>query len=273
MKSINDPASGPDLAEKQRSLLDGAAFSPGTDRTLAILEILSEHRAGMTVAEMVRALGVSQNSAFRITNTLHERGYVHRRESDKRYVLSNRLFDLSRPQVEGKSLAVCAYEALKELRNETRETAQLMVRANGKGVVLEQVVGLHAVKVMGEIGLRVPLYSCAPGKAILAWLPDEELKTWMKGARLRKFTPNTLATKEALSSDLEKTRRRGYAVDLAEGLEGIHCVGAPVLDSYEYPVAAVTVMAPSFRLAKSDFAALGAQCVAAAKAIRERLLA
>ena len=89
----------------------GQAASPSTDRTLTILELLSERAYGLSVAEIVRELGISQNSVFRITNTLHARGYLHRREDDRRYVLSNRLFDLGRPQVEGKSLVICAREA------------------------------------------------------------------------------------------------------------------------------------------------------------------
>ncbi len=43
------------------------------------------------------------------------------------------------------------------------------------------------------------------------------------------------------------------------------------LDRFEYPVAAITVMAPSFRLKRFEEA--GQRCVAAAAAVRERLLA
>ena len=77
----------------------------------------------------------------------------------------------------------------------------------------------------------------------------------------------------ALEADLAKTRKRGYATDIAEGLEGIHCVAAAVLDEYRYPVAAVTVMAPSFRLKRDQFEKLGHLCIQAAETITRRLLA
>ena len=114
---------------------------------------------------------------------------------------------------------------LKALRDDTMETAQLLVRSSMKCVVLDQVMGLHPVKVMGEVGLRVPMFSCAPGKAILAHSPKAELAEWLSATRLKKYTKTTLTTKAALKEDLERTRKRGYAVDQAEGLEGIHCVG------------------------------------------------
>lgn len=262
-----------DVAQIEAEIENGGkSASPSTDRTLAILEVLSENAGGLTVAELTRVLEVPQNSVFRITATLHERGYLHRRESDKRFVLSNRLFDLARPKVNDKSLVVCAYEAMKTLRDRCGETVQLLVRSEAKAVVLEQVTGRHAVKVMGEVGLRVPLYSCAPGKAIMSRLPGEEFESWMTGRRLKKFTATTLATRKALVADLELARQRGYAVDLAEGIEGIHCVAAPILNDYEYPVAAVTLMAPAFRLSEESFGERGKWCVEAAAEIRDRLL-
>ncbi|MEM8953732.1 MAG: IclR family transcriptional regulator [Verrucomicrobiota bacterium] len=249
------------------------SLSPSTDRTMAILEALSDSAGGLSLSELVRALGISQNSVYRITDTLHARGYLQRRESDKRYVLTNRLFDLGRPRVNEKSLVVCALEALKVLRDDTGETVQLVVRSGRKGVVLEQVSGLHPVQVTGEVGYRVPLYSCAPGKAILAYLGPEELDEWLGMVKLKAFTGSTLSDEGALRSELAGVREVGYAVDRAEGLEGIHCVAAPVFDAYEYPVAAVTVMAPLFRLPENEFEGVGRKCEAAARLVQERLLA
>ena len=253
--------------------LNPAAQSPGTERTLAILEVLSLHPGGLSLADLTRELGVAQNSIFRITNTLLERGYLHRRDSDRKFVLSNKLFELSRPRVHEKSLTVCAYEAMQGLSAATGETCQLLVRSRDKCVVLEQVTGEHPVKVMGEIGMRVPMYSCAPGKAILAWLPEEEIQGWYRRVRLKKFTDTTFSTRKALDAELAETRRRGYSVDRSEGLEGIRCVGAPVFDNYQYPVASITMMAPVFRMKEEEFPKYGKECIRAAQAIRERLQA
>lgn len=253
--------------------LDDSSAAPGTERTLAILELLGRHRAGLSLTEIARDLDLPVNSVFRIAGTLHARGYLQRREDDKRFVLTNKLFDLSRPQVREKSLVVCALEALRRLRDETGETTQLLASANHKMSVLEQCVSTQPIKVSGTVGLQVPMYSCAPGKAVLAFLPAAELEAFFAAVRLKQFTPATLATRPALEADLARCRRRGYALDLAEGLEGIHCVGAAILDEYQYPVAAITVMAPSFRLRRDQFETIGRRCVQAAQAITERLLA
>ena len=125
---------------------------------------------------------------------------------------------------------------------------------------------------MGEIGLQVPLYSCAPGKAILAQLPEADFVDWLSGVTLKKFTATTCSSRAKLMADLTETAKRGYAIDRAEGLEGIHCIAAPILNDYGFPVAAITVMAPIFRLPESDFDAVGQFCIAAASQVRERLI-
>ena len=254
-------------------LPEDSAASSGTDRTLVILEVLASHgHAGMTIAEIGRALDLPQNSVFRIVDTLHERGYVERDEN-RRYALTGKLLDLAKPKIGDKSLAACAFDALCELRNATGETVQLAVMSQHRCVLIEQAASRQPVKVLGEVGLRIPLYSCAPGKAMLAALPTHELNEFFKHITLKRFTPTTLATKKGLLADLALIRERGYSLDLSEGMEGIHCVGAVVLDTNDFPVAAVTVIGPSFRLTEASFPTIGQRCIAAANTIRQRLLA
>ena len=253
-------------------LIRQEASAKGTERTLAILEYLGRFRAGKSSSEIARALSIPVNSVGRITETMHKRGWLYRREDDRRYVLTNRVADITRPQVNDKSLVVSSWDSLKKLRDITGETAQLLVMVEGKTMVLEQCESDQPIKVSGRIGLRVPCYSCAPGKSILASLPVEELETYLNKVNLKKFTSRTLATRSLLSKDLQEIRERGYSLDLAEGLEGIHCVSAVILDDYHYPVGAITVIAPSFRLVPDRFEEIGKTCIQSAREIREKLL-
>ena len=141
------------------------ASSKGSERTLAILEFLGRYRTGQSSSEIARALSLPVNSVGRITETMHKRGWLYRREDDRRYVLTNRVADLTRPQINDKSLVVSSWDSLKELRDVTGETSQLLVMVDGKGMVLEQCESDQPIKVSGRIGLRIPCYSCAPGKS------------------------------------------------------------------------------------------------------------
>jgi IclR family acetate operon transcriptional repressor len=244
--------------------------SPGADRTLSIIELLFDHPAGLTVAEIVRHTGIAHNTANRIAQTLELRGFVQRDDS-KRFTVTDRFFGISRPRVDGKSLVAVAYEDMVRLRDTTGESVQILARCDWKAVVLEQLPGHHPVTVLGKIGMRIPIYSCAPGKAILANLPDRDLDRFFAEVELKQFTATTLATQHALTAGLLEARHKGYAVDRSEGLEGIQCVAAPILDKHGYPIAGITVIGPSFRLVEDEFVELGKHCIEAARNIQRRL--
>ena len=70
----------------------------------------------------------------------------------------------------------------------------------------------------------------------------------LRRIRFERFTHRTIATPEALRTEIEKTRRRGYAVDDEEFEEGLRCIAVPLLDAQRLPVAAVSVSGPSFRV-------------------------
>lgn len=246
--------------------------APGALRTLTILETLSgAGEGGLTAAELARRLDLPSNSTLRILEVLEERRYVERGGEDRRYRLTGRLLDLARPRLGDRSLAALAYEPLCALRDATGETAQLAVRSQHKCVIIEQAPSRQPVKVLGEIGFRVPLYSCAPGKAILAALPPAELAAFFREVKLKRFTPSTLATRESLGAALAESRRSGYAVDRSEGMEGIHCVGAAIVDRRGYPVAGITVIGPAFRLREAQFRDTGRRCAEAAAEIARRI--
>ncbi len=246
--------------------------APTVAKTMAIIETVGKYPEGLTQSEVVQLTGCSANLVYRALSTLVTLGYITRQDDDRRYLLTGRLLESSQPRPNDKSLVICAHSAMLWLREQTRETVQLMIAVNQKGIVIEQLSGLEALQVMGRVGMQVPLYSCAPGKAILAHWSEESLDQWFTKVPLKSFTPNTKTTRSALLDDLEQVRRRGYSEDREEGIEGIRCVAAPILDAHRRPVGAITVMSPAKRLPQRRFTEIGNWCMQAAARIRGELL-
>ena len=76
--------------------------------------------------------------------------------------------------------------------------------SDGKTLILEQCISNQPIKVSGQIGLRVPCYSCAPGKSILAELPKSELEKYLSQITFKNFTKNTLSSRSLLVEDLKE---------------------------------------------------------------------
>lgn len=245
--------------------------SPTGAKTLALLDLLAKHPLGVTAAEAARLSGVTGNLAFRILKTFVAMGYATQREDSKAYLLSNRLLDLSRPHVGDRSLVLYAIESLRQLRDDTGETVQLVIESSGHAFVVEQLQGTHALQVCGRVGMRISMHSCAPGKAILAAWNKDCLAQWFSKRVLKSFTSTTMTSRLDLNRALADTKINGYAVDRAEGIEGIHCVAAVIRDQYATPLAAITVMAPMTRLPEQLFASYGEKCKKAASSIEYRL--
>lgn len=256
-----------------RPEVDPDALAPNTDRTFAILELLSQYPDGLSVAEITRALQVSQNSVFRITKTLESRGYLSRRDRDKRYLLTGKLLRIAQPKTGGKNLVEEALPVMKKLRDETTESVVLSVRSGHEGVLLVQVPALHLMKILWDQGIRTPLYNNAPGKLFLAYADEETRKRLIAQQEFVQWTARTMTSKSELWEHLLKVREQGYAVDHAEFHEGIHCVAAPIFSADAEVVATICLTGPAYRIPANTFRALGRAAMASAEAVTERLRA
>ncbi|MEI6712260.1 MAG: IclR family transcriptional regulator [Verrucomicrobiota bacterium] len=230
---------------------DSGVQTPALDRALALLEYISAQSEGVTAAQIRSALGFSANLVFRLTKALMVHGYIERDLSGGRFVLSQKMLMLAQPKKEERSLGQIAWPTLCWLRDMTGEAAHIGIRAGLECVVLERVIGLHLFKFYVEAGARGPLHAGAPGKAMLAWLPEDELRRTLKEMSLTALTKHTITSKEEFHRELQAVKKKGYAMDLGETLEGLHCLGAPIWNAEGRVCASVWITSPAPRLDKA----------------------
>ncbi len=246
--------------------------APALQRGLAVLEFLSGRDEAATLSEISAALKLSPASIFRLTGVLESAGYLHREEASRRFSLTRKLFLQAQPRHEGRSLVECCLPSMREILQLTGETVQLCCLADNQCVLLEQLPSTYPFKYIVDLGSRIPVHCCAPGKAIAAYLTEEARSTLLRSLILERHTDQTIVSKSALLEELEKVQSRGYAVDQGEHFEGIHCVAAPLLDRHGNAVAAITIAGPSSRIQARRFAELGAIIKQAATVAAQRYL-
>jgi IclR family acetate operon transcriptional repressor len=244
---------------------------PILDRALAVVELLGQHPAGLNVTELSENLQIPKNSAFRIAVTLQENGYLERLETSKRYRLTSKFIAFGATAVSEANLFEKSLGVMRELRDKLRETVLLGTRIGIEGVVLDQVPGTYAFRFAVDPGVRFPLHTAAPGKAMLAYLPRKERAAILAQMRFKRFTPNTITNAADFEADLTKTRERGYGFDLSEEMEGQYCIGAPIFDAKNLPAASIWITAPSTRLPDSQLDEVGRLIRSHADVISTRL--
>ncbi len=244
---------------------------PNLSRALQIVEHLAGAAGRLGVSELAEELRLPKNSVFRILATLTDFGYVQRDEASKKFQLSCKLLSLGYAAIGGSDLVSGSLGVLRRLRDQTEETTMMGMLTGDEGIVLEQVPSRLPIKFLVDVGTRFPLHTAAPAKAMLAFLGEDEREDLLGRIDFTRFNRRTLCTQAALREDLRRVRQRGWSIDEAEQIEGLHCVGAPVMNHWGYPVAAVWVTGPSQRLTQRDFPRIGKLVKAGAMEISKRL--
>lgn len=244
---------------------------PALGQALRVIELISSRPGGVGLSEIAATLGIPKNLAFRITQTLLAHAYLGRDEKSLFFYITSKFLELGFRARGETDLVGLSIDVMKALRDACGETVLLGALDGDHGLVLHQVAGSHPFRFWVEPGTRLPLHASAPGKAILACLPDAERKDLLGRLDYKPYNRRTLASRKSLEAALPETFERGWALDDGEMLDGVRCVAAAIRDPHGYPVGAIWFTGPKERLADGQLAAQGAVVVQHARTISLRL--
>jgi DNA-binding IclR family transcriptional regulator len=139
---------------------------------------------------------------------------------------------------------------LEELHSRYQETVNLALLDGRHVIYVERLESPRSLRTATAIGTLTPLHCAALGKAILAHLPQEEQDRFLSSGPLETLTDRTITDPDRLAQELVAIRRRGYALDEGENIDGVYCAGAPIFDAQGHVAAAVSVSGPVQRMSE-----------------------
>jgi IclR family transcriptional regulator, acetate operon repressor len=194
-------------------------------RALDLLEVVASADGHMAIGEIAAATDIPLPTIHRLLQTLIGRGYM-RQMPNRHYALGFRLVPLG---ASASSMVGVGTDAiLAGLVSELGETANLAILSGAHAEYVAQVPSQHSMRTFTEIGRQVELHCSGVGKALLAQLTHEEIRSVIRRVGLNAYTPHTLTTESTLLADLDEIRRQGYATDEEEREIGVRCVAVPV---------------------------------------------
>ena len=209
------------------------------DHALRLIEALHEAQP-LSVSDLARRLHLPRPTIYRLLRTLGEHGLLV--QEGTTYRLSLRLLELAGAAVSPSALQAAAQPVLADLAAHTGETAHFAVLDGDRVGYLAKVESAHPIRMFSHVGWRGPLHATGVGKVLLAW-SDPSLIERALGTAPKRYTARPLTTVEEIVVELDVVRRRGYAVDQQELIDGLVCVAAPVLAGSRL-VGAVSVSGP-----------------------------
>jgi DNA-binding IclR family transcriptional regulator len=258
-------------SDKAPDVLHGQELVPAIKRAFDVIDLLVQNRSGMTVSEIHRSLRLPLSSAAAILYTLLALGYIEKNSESSRYRLSLKLLSLSRHLVDQLGIVDRCHALLEELTEKTGLTSHIAVMRDGESMYVDRVPGTGLIQFSSYIGMRWALHASGVGKALLAYLPEEELAQTLKYLPLPKITPSTITSRAHLAKQLQQFRRYGYVWEISEGEEGVACVAAPIRGPEGIVSAAVSVTGTTHQISEEKIPPLGAIVKQSADRMSERL--
>ncbi len=199
-------------------------------RAAELLDVLARSGTPLSLGELSERLGWAKSTTHGIVSTLVAVSLAEQRQSDGRYGLGIRMFELGCAASGAWSIALRSQEHLQHLAMETEENSFLATMDGLDTILLDTALIAGNYHISSPVGTRTPVYCSSHGKVLLAFRQDNERDGIIRRLEFTKFTPDTIDNAERLRKDCREIRQKGYCVEDGEYRMGLISVSAPVFD-------------------------------------------
>jgi len=242
---------------------------PNLKNACRVLKALSVEEKGFSLSELARNLKIPRTTALRILSTLENEGFVGR--NDNTFTLGNGMVNVGLKALAKINIRTIAVPILRDLANETGETAHLVVLSDDHALILEVCDSPHPLRVASRPGTLTLLYCSAAGKVLMAHCIRNRIPEIFKDNKMEKRTAKTITSIAALEKEMDKVIAQGYGLDDEEYFEGIRCLAAPIWNTRHEVVAATGITGTTTRFTPDKIESFAQIVINAAKCISEKL--
>lgn len=206
------------------------------ERAARILEVLSDGDRRLGLTEIARRVGLGKSTTHRILSSLCGAGLARGDAKTRQYSLGYGLLKLTASWLNGVEVRTAAIPVLRVLRQKSGETVSLNVRDGDQRIPLERLDTSREIRYVVDLGRPQPLHVGAGGKAILAFLPEAEIR------ELLEMTDLSAAKIKRLLKELNSIRRIGSSTSKGEQVPGACSISAPVFNHENAAIASLSIL-------------------------------
>jgi DNA-binding IclR family transcriptional regulator len=239
-------------------------------KAMQVLSLICEAAEPLSLNQLVREAGLPKTTVFRYLRTLATVGLIEHDVEADRYRPGLGLWRMSHSSGPYETLKQVCKPHMKRLRQRFNETINLGVLSGGEVFYLDVLESERSLRMQSSIGATDPLHSTSLGKVFLAFSPPAR-RAMLIPPELPRLTDRTITDRAALEEQLEIIRTTGYAIEVGENEDGSYCVAAPICDTRNVAIAAISLSAPVSRFDESARQAICAGLMSAAAEISRTL--
>ena len=217
--------------------------SPVT-KALRLLVHVARCKEPVTLSELSRAIELPKPTTYRLLRNLEGIGFVQRDPLTRRYLIGSVFEDIALSALRHGAGHGARRLLMDQLAHRLGARINLVVLRSGNLLFVEWVESTTPLRVDIDPATSMPVHCTASGKLLLAFGPRELRENLLKSAPFASRTKNSITSARALNRELAEIRRRGYAEDNEELLQGVNCLAVPVYNLAGEVVAGLAAMAP-----------------------------
>jgi IclR family transcriptional regulator, KDG regulon repressor len=227
---------------------------PAVVRATDILELFLGEESTLSAADIVQRLDLPRSTVHELLTTLVERRYLERRQdADSQYQLGSRLLDLGSRYQQRLKFAAEADTVARQVAAQCRETVHVAVLDGDEVVYISKIDSTYPVRLISQVGRRLPAHCTAVGKVLLAGLPASRINDLFQGRKLIALTEHSITSNEVLLNELAQIKRDRVGYEMCESNRDAGCVAAPVVDARGDWAAAISISVPTTRQNKETW--------------------
>jgi DNA-binding IclR family transcriptional regulator len=219
------------------------------EKTIKLLNVFLDHGIVLSLDEMAKLTGMNKTTVRRIAVSLVKGGFLKQPEKRGKYSLGMRFLDFTKAIKSNNQIMEVAAPHLFKLSQEVDETVAMALWDGESAVICENIHPNHPLKVISNEGKIMGLHFTSLGKAIIAQLPEADLKTLFPDP-LARSTPNSITDFDDLKKHLLIVKQQGIAIDDEEYALGVRGVAAAFKDENGTVLGSISVLGPSVRLSR-----------------------
>lgn len=232
-----------------RSSLDSteATGDQPLDRALAVLSAVADAARPISLTEIATECELPVPTVHRLVAQLERRGLLNRAIGSKKLVVGRELVRLGMASLEGALRTDRPHHILATLANRLGEHCQIGRRFEDGIVYIDSATVQRTDGLYFEQGGRAPMHCTSTGKLFLAEMNDSDLDFWLAHADLKRMTPSTIVSPQALRTAVRKVRHEAWATSIEELVVGVVGCAVPIRSVSGRLIAGLGLSAPGAR--------------------------
>jgi IclR family pca regulon transcriptional regulator len=226
-------------------------FMTSLARGLIVIQAFTQQSPQMTISQLSLKTGLSRAAVRRCLYTLTKLGFAGA-EDGSRYSLRPRMLTLSHTYTASNTLSSAAQPILERMSSTLRESFSVATLDGEDIVYIARTSVSRVMSVDLHIGSRLPAYCTSMGRVLLAYLPTDQLESYLAKVVLTPYTTRTVNSIEKLRLLLRNVRRNGYALCDQEFEVGLRSLAVPVYSSSGRAVATINLSGNAPRMSVMD---------------------